>query len=300
MKKIIRILLILLVFFQSSAQELKPVSKGFITISTGQKMEFSDLKFVDNQVIFTNIVTKSQFTYFLNSINLIEDESHSVIFRKFIPTKNEPDLIKEKELIQENDTLFKPFYPEGVYYSKDDFINKKVSNLGKLIPKGLVGFEKPKLNTIVHNCFFYIESSDEKLTNVFAVSFQGHLYFQINAILSNRNKKDRAQSNDFPNSFVRVIIGGNNYFYTEANLANAWAQGLAYGGVGGAVGGSLANTFIYGKGVVWDFKNLEFNIFKNCEDYNDFITSVYPEGVQVCVNQQANYLKIREIIKKIK
>ncbi|MBX9806473.1 MAG: hypothetical protein K2X95_01610 [Flavobacteriaceae bacterium] len=300
MKKIIKIILILLVCFQSLAQELKPVSKGFITISTGQKMEFSDLNFVDTQVIFTNVTTKTQFTYFLNSINLIEDESHSVIFKKFIPTKSEPDLIKEKELIEENDTLFKPKYPDGVYYSKEDFVNKKVSNVGKLIPKGLIGFEKPILSTIVHNCFFYIESSDQKLSNVFAVSFQGHLYFQINAILSNRNKKDRAQSNDFPNSFVRVIIGGDNYFYTEANLANAWAQGLAYGGVGGAVGGSLASTLIYGKGVVWDFKNKEFNIFKNCEDFNEFIASVYSEGVQVCVNQQPNYLKIREIIKKIK
>jgi hypothetical protein len=290
----------LLLFFKCSAQELKAIPKGFITISTGQKIEFSDLNFVDTQVIFTNIATKTQFTYFLNSINLIEDESHSVIFKKFIPAKSEPALMKEQELFQENDTLFKPKYPEGVYYTKEDFINKKASNVGKLIPKGLIGFEKPILNTIEHNCFFYIESSDEKLTNVFAVSFQGHLYFQINAILSNRNKKDRAQSNDFPNSFVRVIIGGDNYFYTEANLSNAWAQGLAYGGVGGAVGGSLANTFIYGKGIVWDFKNKEFNIFKNCEDFNEFITSVYSDGVQVCINQQPNYLKIREIIKKIK
>lgn len=301
MKLLTRIIIICFIAFECYSQNLKPVTKGFITISTGQKMEFSNLNFVDSQVIFTNNETKTQFTYFLNSINLIEDESHSVIFKKYIPPKNDSELINEKKgVIEVNDTLFKPYYPEGVYNTKEDFINKKVRSFGKLIPKGLIGFEKPILNTIEHNCFFYIESSDEKLTNVFAVSFQGHLYFQINAVLSNRNKKDRAQSNDFPNSFVRVIIGGDNYYYTEANLANAWVQGLAYGGVGGAVGGSLANTVVYGKGVVWDFKNKEFNIFKNCEDFNEFVTAVYPEGVQMCINQQPNYLKIREIIKKIK
>ena len=126
MKIIFRIILILLVYFQSFAQELKPVSKGFITISTGQKMQFSDLKFVDNQVVFTNIATKSQFTYFLNSINLIEDDSHSVIFKKFIPAKSEPDLIKEKELIQENDTLFKPFIPKAYIIPKMILLIKRL------------------------------------------------------------------------------------------------------------------------------------------------------------------------------
>ena len=168
------------------------------------------------------------------------------------------------------------------------------------MPKGLIGFVKPKLTTIEHNCFFYNEDTDEKLKDVFAVSYQGHLYFQINAILSNRNKTDIAQTNDFPNSFVRVIMGGKNYLYTEANLANQWAQAISYGAVGGAVGGALANSVIYGKGVVWDFKNSEFNIFKNCEDYNEFIKDIYPNGVQGCENQQPNVMNIRKVIEIIK
>ena len=57
---------------------------------------------------------------------------------------------------------------------------------------------------------------------------------------------------------------------------------------------------IKGKGIVWDIKNQEFNIFKNCKDYNDFIKDKYPEGVQQCENQQPDMLLVRKAIEKIK
>jgi hypothetical protein len=290
---------VVLVFCSSIfyAQEKANISKGFITLVTNQKMEFTNLHYDIDKIIFTNIQTKSEFTYFVNSVKLIEDIDKNVLYAKKIEPKLES---KTDEIIAPKDTLFKPNYPEGIYKTKDDFINKKPSEVVKIIPKGLYGFTKLFLNSIEHNCFFYYDESDEKIKNTFAVSFQGHLYFQINAILSNRNKTDRAQSNDFPNSFVRVIIGGENYFYTEANLANQWAQGLAYGAIGGATGGALAAQVVYGKGIVWDFKNNEFNIFKNCEDYNDFAKQVYPKGTQECNDQQPNVLEIRKIMKIIK
>lgn len=213
-------------------------------------------------------------------------------------------LIFSQELFEkqkvEIDSLFKPNYPEGIYRTKEDFIKKIPFQKVEIIPKGLIGFTKPILNTITHNCFFYYSFSDEKIEDVFAVSYKGHLYFQISAILSNRNKTDRAQTNNFPNGFVRVILGGENYFYTEAELANAWAQGFAYGGIGGAIGGALASKMIYGKGLVWDFKNNEFNIFKNCEDYNNFIKDKYKEGIQTCKENQPDVLKIRIDLDKIK
>ncbi len=68
---------------------------------------------------------------------------------------------------------------------------------------------------------------------------------------------------------MKVIIEDENYFYTEVMLANIWAKGFAYNT--GAAGGAIVSTLNEGKSVVWDIKNQEFNIFKNCEDYNDFI-----------------------------
>ncbi|MGV8915661.1 MAG: hypothetical protein ACOH1X_09475 [Kaistella sp.] len=44
----------------------------------------------------------------------------------------------------------------------------------------------------------------------------------------------------------------------------------------GPAGGAMASSLNQSKGVVWDVKNNEFNIFKNCEDYNSFILDKMP------------------------
>lgn len=298
MKKII-ILLILLSTFCALAQEIKPLPKGFITVLTGQRMTFVNLRLEGNEVVFKNVATNTDFRYMKSSIRFIEDHNQQIVYGDpVLIAKAEENKKKKEEAEKRADTLFRPRYPEGIYKTKEDFLLKKPNQNIEIVAKGIIGFEKPILNTIEQNCFFF-NASDEKIKNVFAISYKGYLYFQIDAILSNRNKTDRAQTSDFPNSFVRVTKGGNNYYYTEVALVNQWAQGLAYG-TGGAVGGVLAGTMVYGKGVVWDFKNKEFNIFKNCKDYNEFIKVIYPEGMQSCENQQPDVLQIRKVIDKIK
>lgn len=198
---------------------------------------------------------------------------------------------------QTNKDLFVSNYPNGIYTSKEDFINKKPNDTSALVPRNLPGKKEDSL-ALDQNTFFYTVNADKKLKNVFAVVYHNHIFFNVAAILSNRNKTDRSQSHNNPNSFVGVLLAGNNYMYTEANLANAWAQGFAYG-MGGAVGGIAAQGMIYGKGIVWDIKNNEFNIFKNCKDYNDFIKDKYPSGIQECKNNQADVLRARTDLKNI-
>jgi len=196
------------------------------------------------------------------------------------------------------DTLFKPNYPEGVYLTKEAFLNKKPV-IRTVWPVDVGRSEIVVQENIAHTCFFY-GSNREKITDVFAVSYKGNLYFQLKGIFKNCNKNDRNESSNIHNSFVRVILGGENYFYTEAELANAWAKGFAYGAIGGGVGSVLAQSYIHGKGIVWDFKNQEFNIFKNCNDYNEFISVVYPEGVLDCKSKKINPYAIRKVIDIIK
>ena len=240
------------------------------------------------------MATNTQTVFLLADIYKIEDDAQHIVYQN-----GERQRMEEVKVPEVEDTLFKPRYPDGIYKTKEDFIAKKPNSTETVRPKGLVGLDKPLLTTIEHACYFY-DMYDYKLKNVFAVSYKGHLYFQVQAILDNRNKTDRAQASDFANGFVRVIMGGDNYFYTEADLSNAWAQGLAYGGIGGAAGGMAARSFVNGKGVVWDFKNNEFNIFKNCKDYTAFIQPLYAEGVQECKKQQANIWEVRKAIEKIK
>jgi len=195
------------------------------------------------------------------------------------------------------DTLYKPDYPEGLYLTKEDFLNKKYE-VRQVWPINVKGIKNKVQPTGIQNCYFY-DNKREKITDVFAVSYKGHLYFQLREIFKNCNKKDRNETTTFAYSFTRVIMGGENYFYTEADLANAWAQGFAIG-IGGVVGSVVAQNQIHGKGIVWDFKNQEFNIFKNCEDYNEFISTVYPEGVFDCENKHPDPYDLRKVMEKIK
>lgn len=281
------------------AQTQTPVAKGTLTLYDKRVVAFSNLRFVDNTVVFMNEETASEFTYFLKSVRTITDEAGNTVFSQ--PEENfaigRVDDTTAKQPL-EDDGFFRLYYPEGVYLTKAEFIAKRPGYTGAIVPKGIYGFTKPVLQSPEHNCYFYYGDTDERVRRAFAVSYKGHLYFSVYAILSNRNKTDRAQTNDTPNGFVMVMDGGNHYLYTEANLANAWAQGFAYNA--GVAGSVLAQSMVYGKGVVWDFKNEEFNIFKNCKDYNDFIKDKYPDGIQGCENQQPDVMKIRQAIARIK
>ncbi len=194
-----------------------------------------------------------------------------------------------------SDTLYKANYPEGIYLSKKEFMNRKPNSTELVVMKG---FNKKTVDSIIHNPYFYYSNNNKKVKKVFAISYKGHLYFQIKAILKNRNKTDRAQSTNFHNTFARVILGGKNYLYTEAELVNQWAYGTAMNF--GIAGGIIADELIESKGIVWDYENKEFNIFKSCKDYNRFITNKLPEGVQECDEHSPNLFEIREALDKIK
>jgi len=190
-------------------------------------------------------------------------------------------------------------YPEGLYKTKEDFIKKVPSEKVELVPKSLFWNKREVIDTIPGQCIFYYKETDKKVKQMFAVSYRGKLYIQAASVLLNRNKKDKSQTTSFPASFVPVLFGGENYLYFELELANSWKQGLGYG-LGGVGGAAIAQSAIKGKGIVWDFKAQEFNIFRSCKDFNEFIADKYPEGVQECDGQQPDMLKVREAVERVK
>lgn len=215
------------------------------------------------------------------------------LFVNFSVFGQNPDI----EPIQQ-DTLYHSTYPEGVYVTKTDFINKTPSKNYKVYPVDLYGGERLPEVSKMHNCYFYDANTSKKAKDIFAVSYNGSLYFQIKAILKNRNKYDRAQNANRPNSFVMAIMGGENYLYTEVELVNKWAAGTAVNF--GAAGGAIYQDLIMGKGIVWDFKNEEFNIFKSCKDYNEFIEDKLATAVQNCEQHEPDMFEVRKAISEIK
>lgn len=296
MKNLLLISCLLFVNTVFSQEQKKNYKEGILTTITDESIAFKDLTWDKNgKAHYLNAKNKQMEQLYDNSIKEIEEVSGND--PKFLAITEEAAVVHNIPTIIKDDGLYKPDYPEGIYATKEEFINKKPSQKKDLTKKGLYGFDKPIAGDEESTCFFF-DQNDSKLKNVFAVVYHGGLYFNIKAILNNRSKNDRAQDSDNPNSFVRVVTGGNNYLYTEANLANVWAKGLAYNaGVSGSV---LAGTLNVGKGVVWDYKNQEFNIFKNCKDYNEFIKEKSPEDLQKCPNQQADILLVRKAIDKIK
>lgn len=298
-----------------SAQDFL-AQKGTITSATNEKIAFEKIQIIGNNFQYIEPSTGEQKQLSIKTVKLIEDENYKRVFtnRNIIVSselssqgvvleKTKSNLVNDslaqtKKLKIEYDSIAKNGCPDGIYFSKEDFINKIPNSKAEIVPKELVGWEKDELTGLPDECYFYLVSEDKKIKKVFAICYKGNIYFQTQAILDHRNKTDRAQTNHFPNGFARVKIIGENYYYTEVSLVNKWAQGFAYSG--GAAGGILATTLYNQKGIVWDVKNKEFNIFKNCNDYNEFIKQIYPEGVQECKNQQPDIYKIREAVEKIK
>ncbi|TDS13900.1 hypothetical protein [Sphingobacterium paludis] len=190
-------------------------------------------------------------------------------------------------------------FPEGIYLTKEDFLKKVPNNNDELVMKTIA--MKPKIinDSIPDHCLFYYKDSDKKVKKIFAISHKGDLYFQALSVLTNCNKKDKTETTHALRSFCRVLIGGSNYLYAELDLANSWKQGLGYG-LGGAAGGVIAANAIKGKGLVWDFKKEQFNIFRHCKDYNEFMTDVYPDGVQQCQDKQPDMDQVRATMELIK
>jgi hypothetical protein len=275
------------------AQQKQPVKSGVITFNDGRMTGFTHLQFIEDKVLFYNVATKKNDLYSLEEVSLIADDNQATVYKGVAVTHKK----EAAEVI--NDTLYRPNYPEGVYETKEAFINKKPTYIATLLPYPVVGIDQAHLTTIEHACDFH-SIIDGKLKNAFAVSYKGHLYFRIGAMLDNRSKTDRAQTSNFLNSFVRVILGGENYLYTEADLTNLWTQAAAYGAVGGSAGTHLAKSVVYGKGIVWDVKRAEFNIFKNCKDYNNFIQLLSPDDVQQCSEHMPDLYKVRKAIEKVK
>jgi len=190
-------------------------------------------------------------------------------------------------------------YPEGLYRTKEDFIRRIPNDRVALVAKSLTGFKKEIIDTIPDQCLFYYMDTDKKVKKMFAVSYKGHLYIQAASVLLNRDRKDKSQSSSQPYSFTKVLFGGTNFLYMELELANSWKQGLGYG-LGGVGGAAIAQNAIKEKGIVWDIHAKQFNIFRTCKDFNEFISERYPQGVQECEDRQPDLQQVRAAVEKIK
>ena len=183
-------------------------------------------------------------------------------------------------------------YPEGFYYSYEDFINKNVRPPLDIERRSLYRNRTINNDSIVNQLFFFSMTDTTKVTEVFAISHKGNLYIQQQYISKYAKKGNRNEAGENPNCYHRVIKDGK-YFYLEGAFGNVWAKGVT----GGLVGGALASTINNLKGVVFEFNTKKFDFIKNCKDFKLFLTEHNSDEQIDC--EKYNLLTVREIIDKL-
>jgi hypothetical protein len=292
-------------------------SSGVITTVANTTISYKNLKYSNGKIDYIDATTGKEDFLYENSIKKIDYESenqmtvvidYSNIDYSNVPTPTVPKI--EVSKVKDKSEIFSGvIYPEGIYNTKEDFVNKKPSSNPNLIFTELYGFDKKVVNSGDKDICYIKTIDDRKLKNVFAVSKDGFLYFNIKAILKNieKGKGDGSQDSDNPNAYSLAMMGGENFLYTEVPLGNVWGKALAAGvagGIGGATGSIVVSTSgIHSdayKGVVFDLGKQNFDIFKNCEDFNKFLSQSAPDKVINCLPKRDYYSEIRKIIQEIK
>lgn len=160
MKRKILFFLFISLPFLSQAQEIPtPITEGVVTTTTNQRIAFKKLRQEGIEIVFYNVSTRSDYRYLPNSIKKIEDKEFNILYinPKF---ENEPN-IKEKYVDPES-KLFKPNYPEGIYLTSDDFLNKTPSSTEKIFAGEVDEVDYDVSIDFSNNCNFYYDKNGKR------------------------------------------------------------------------------------------------------------------------------------------
>lgn len=181
-------------------------------------------------------------------------------------------------------------YPAGFYYTYKDFITKNARPALKVERRTVYGNQRIKKDSIVDHLFFFGVTDQYVITDVFAISYEGNLYFKQSQLTKYAKKGNRMEEGDNGNSYHRVIKDGR-FFYMEGMFGNAWSKGFA---VNAGVSASLVNRL---KGAIFDFKDNKFDFLTNCEDFKSFLKGYNPEAAINC--KEYNIIEVRKNIDSI-
>ena len=160
----------------------------------------------------------------------------------------------------EYQTIRKGDFPEGVYMTLEDVLNKKPSSTDEIY---FETNEKYDNENLPEKAFFYFKKNGKKIKFPLAVSHKGEMYFQTYRKYT--NKKDKGYDPDAYSRFCKVNIYGR-FIYFEESMRGMFSK-FAFGAVSPVTYSINGNI----KGIVLDLENREFNILRDCEDLNNFL-----------------------------
>lgn len=196
----------------------------------------------------------------------------------FILTSN---LVFSQEIM----SIKKGDFPDGIYMTLEDVLNRKPSSNEELFCKTAIPADTTKFP---EKAFFYFKDKNKKVLYPFGISFKGELYFQTYRKYT--NKKDKGYDPDAYSRFCKVTSYGR-FLYFEEDIMGLWAKGLSYNLTYGAVNGKT-------RGMVIDFEKKEVNILRDCEDVNVFLKEHNLKEFE-CQSKRLSIEDTRKIIENI-
>ncbi len=245
MKTQLLLILFLFVFTLNAQEKVQFIKNGVLTMKNNEKIEFSNLRYEENKVVFTNLKNQTVEHLFLESILSIDEGNVEFV--------NESDINK----------LEKPnFRQDGIYFTLNNLNQEKFQSSKNY--KVIVKSHKRNL--------YYIEDENgKKLDNAFVVIKDGTLYVRGAGIREYQKEKRSLNFSGNKKLFVKMDLQYNVYegkapFTNRAiSIPGAIMSGVGAGiiapGVGSAVvfaagGASLFSLAAAGKrDIVIDIQN---------------------------------------------
>lgn len=206
---------------------------------------------------------------------------HSILFCLLFIFNMSAGQEKEYQSIKKGD------FPEGLYMTLEDVLNKKPSSTEEIYFKAC---EKCDSLNLPEKAFFYFKQKDKRVKFPLAVSHKGEMYFQTYRKYT--NKEDKGYDPDQYSRFCKVINYGR-FIYFEENMKGLWSK--AFLGTLSPLTYSINGKT---KGIVLDLENKEFNILQNCDDLNDFLSAHNIPEIQ-CNSETYTIADLRAKIEEI-
>lgn len=150
-------------------------------------------------------------------------------------------------------------YPIGVYETYEDFRIKKPSSTPSLS-------EASSKDNLAYR-FDNLDDKSRKLKKAFAVSDGKNLYIQVVNLIKKFDSEDRGQGYDGGVYFLKAENHGGYLFLKDYFVSNSSAMW------GGLIAAAAARRQ---KGVIYNESKESFNLFKNLEDFQSFMTVEHP------------------------
>lgn len=187
-----------------------------------------------------------------------------------------------------------------VYWTMEDFLEDKCDESEIPYVDGIYdersGVEKFVLKT---------KTKNKRLKKAFGALINGEMFYQIYPISRNLAKKDRIETSRNSSDFIRVLSWGL-YDYMEYSGENSSGSGSGIGIGGGGVSTGIGIGLNLGgggngrvRGLIFDPENQEFNVFRNCKDFNEFLLERHPQYAYECKKKKINLNQVRAIIEQI-